>query len=88
MLADDLGYVILDVRTVDEFAAFHVPDSFNIPIDELPHRYQELGQTTHIICLSDTGGLSAAAAEFLTSIGASSIFTVEEGVSAWSNQEG
>lgn len=83
---EDSPFVLLDVRTPDEFASFRVPGSVNIPLDELPHRYQELEQTTHIICVSQTGGLSAAAAEFLTSIGASSIFTVEEGVAGWTGE--
>ncbi len=84
LLSDsDSNFKLLDVRTPEEFAQFHIEGAINIPLDELPHRYQELEQTTHIICLSKTGGLSEAAAEFLTSIGASQVFNVEDGLAAW-----
>ena len=79
----DHGFVLLDVRTGSEYDADHAPQAVHIPVDELPHRYQELGQTTHIICICQAGGRSAAAAEFLTSIGGSEIYNVEGGMSSW-----
>lgn len=79
----DSHYILLDVRTAAEFASFHVPGARNIALDELPHRYQELGQLTHILCVGQTGGLAAAAAEFLTSVGGSTIYSVDESVSNW-----
>ena len=33
---------LLDVRTPKEFAAGHIPDSVNIPVDELRSRLSEL----------------------------------------------
>jgi rhodanese-related sulfurtransferase/peroxiredoxin len=83
MSADDSSYVLLDVRTTSEYDADHAPQAMHIPVDELPHRYQEVGQTTHIICICQAGGRSAAAAEFLTSIGGSEIYNVEGGMSSW-----
>lgn len=84
MLApEDNTYVLLDVRTTSEYDADHAPQAVHIPVDELPHRYQEVGQTTHIICICQAGGRSAAAAEFLTSIGGSEIYNVEGGMSSW-----
>lgn len=80
----DSLYVLLDVRTPSEFEADHAKGAVLIPLDELPHRYQELGQTTHIICIGQVGNRSAAAAEFLTSIGCSEIYNVEDGMTAWS----
>ncbi|HND32076.1 MAG TPA: rhodanese-like domain-containing protein, partial [Myxococcota bacterium] len=62
----------------------HAPQvRHHIPVDELPHRYAELGQTTHIIFVCQGGGRSAAAAEFMTSIGASHIYNVAGGMSQW-----
>ena len=84
MLApEDNSFVLLDVRTTSEYDADHAPQAVHIPVDELPHRYQEVGQTTHIICICQAGGRSAAAAEFLTSIGGSEIYNVEGGMSSW-----
>jgi rhodanese-related sulfurtransferase/peroxiredoxin len=82
----DGGYLLIDVRTTSEFEADHSPQATHIPIDELPHRYRELGQTTRILCICQAGGRSAAAAEFLTSIGCSEIFDIQGGMSAWSGE--
>jgi len=82
----DGGYVLVDVRTQSEYEADHSPHAIHIPIDELPHRYRELDQTTRVICVCQAGGRSAAAAEFLTSIGGTEIFDVNGGMSAWSGE--
>ena len=82
----DGGYVLIDVRTWSEYEADHSPDAVHIPIDELPQRYRELKQTTRLICVCQAGGRSAAAAEFLTSIGGSEIYNVAGGMSAWSGR--
>ncbi len=84
MIADDETFLLLDVRTKAEFDADHAPDAVHIPVDELPHRYQEIGQTTHIVCVCQAGGRSALASEFLTSIGCSEVYNVEGGMSSWS----
>jgi len=82
----DGGYLLIDVRTTSEYEADHSPNAIHIPIDELPHRYRELDQTTRIICVCQAGGRSAAAAEFLTSIGGTEIYNVEGGMSAWAGK--
>lgn len=87
LLDEDNGsYLLIDVRTLSEYDADHSPNAIHIPIDELPHRYRELNQTHRIICVCQAGGRSAAAAEFLTSIGGTEIFNVEGGMSAWSGR--
>ncbi|MFZ5475364.1 MAG: rhodanese-like domain-containing protein [Myxococcota bacterium] len=79
----DSPYVLVDVRTKGEFERERSPRARHIPVDELPHRYAELGQTTHLIFVCQGGGRSAAAAEFMSSIGASQIFNVLGGMSEW-----
>jgi rhodanese-related sulfurtransferase/peroxiredoxin len=80
----DTPYLLVDVRTKGEFEGDRSPLARHIPVDELPHRYGELGQTNHIIFVCQGGGRSAAAAEFMTSIGASQIYNVVGGMSQWS----
>jgi len=80
------GYLLIDVRTQSEYEADHSPHAVHIPIDELPHRHTELKQTKRIICVCQAGGRSAAAAEFLTSIGGREIYNVQGGMSAWSGE--
>jgi len=81
--ADDSPYILVDVRTRSEYEADHSPRAKHIPVDEVPHRYQELGQTDHIIFVCQSGGRSSAAGEFITSIGGYEIYSVEGGMSSW-----
>jgi NADPH-dependent 2,4-dienoyl-CoA reductase/sulfur reductase-like enzyme/rhodanese-related sulfurtransferase len=52
---DDQSAMILDVRTPEEFAAGGVPQSVNIPIDELRTRLYELPQDQTIIAYCQVG---------------------------------
>lgn len=79
----DSLYLLVDVRTKPEWDKEHAPMAVHIPIDELPHRYPELKQTDHLIFVCQGGGRSAAAAEFMTSIGAFEIYNVLGGMSQW-----
>lgn len=83
MLKDDDSFILVDVRTKSEFDADFVPGARHLPVDELPHRYQELGQTTHLLFICQSGGRSAQAAEFMASIGASEVYNLEEGMASW-----
>ena len=77
------GFLLVDVRTKPEFDADRSPAAVNIPVDEIPHRYHELGQTNNLIFVCQMGGRSAAAAEFMTSIGSYGIYNVIGGMSSW-----
>jgi rhodanese-related sulfurtransferase/peroxiredoxin len=83
LASPEQGFVLVDVRSEGEFASWHVPSSVNIPLDEMPHRYPEIGQTTHIVCVDQSGGLAQAGAEFLTSVGRSQVYYVRDGLDAW-----
>jgi rhodanese-related sulfurtransferase/peroxiredoxin len=81
---DPKGWLLLDVRTLSEYEADHAPMAVHLPVDELPARYAELGRTDRIICVCQAGGRSAAAAEFLASVGGKEVCDVIGGMSAWS----
>lgn len=83
----DSPYILVDVRTKREFEGSRSPLARLIPVDELPHRYAELGQTTHVIFVCQGGGRSASAAEFLTSIGATYVCNVLGGMSEWGGEK-
>ena len=78
------GGILVDVRTFSEYEPDHVPKSMHIPVDELPQRYNEIGQDTRIIFICQAGGRAYSAAEFMTSIGATDVFVVNGGMSSWS----
>lgn len=83
---DRSPYLLVDVRTRSEYDADHSPYAKHIPVDEIPHRYQELGQVNQLIFVCQAGGRSQAAAEFLSSIGGTEIYNVVGGMSAWEGE--
>lgn len=82
----DSPYLLVDVRTFSEYEPDHSPLAKHLPVDELPHRYQELGQTSHLIFVCQAGGRSQAAAEFMASIGGSEIYSVVGGMANWKGE--
>lgn len=80
----DSPYLLVDVRTKGEWETERSPIARLIPVDELPHRYGELKQDNHLIFVCQGGGRSAAAAEFMTSIGGHEIYNVSGGMNQWS----
>jgi len=79
----DSLYRLIDVRTRSEYDADHSAHATRIAVDEIPHRYQEIGQNDYLIFVCQAGGRSAAAAEFMVSIGAKEIYNVVGGMSSW-----
>ena len=57
----ELGAVLVDVRTADEFADGHIPDAINIPVDDLRGRCNQLPKTDVIVyCKVGQRGHTAA----------------------------
>ena len=75
MMAEETGYIILDVRRPDEFAAGHIPNAINVPnesigtaeIPELPDK----SQLILVYCRS--GRRSKEASEKLVKLGYTNI---------------
>lgn len=83
LTAVDSPYKLVDVRTKSEYDADHSIHAIHIPVDELPHRWRDLGQQNQLIFVCQGGDRSAAASEFMSSIGAHDIFNVLDGMSSW-----
>ena len=71
MMAEETGYIILDVRRADEFAAGHIPGAINVAnesigTDELPE-LPDKNQLIMVYCRS--GRRSKEAAEKLVKLG-------------------
>lgn len=79
-------YLLVDVRSKAEFEADRAPSAIHIPVDEITHRYHDLGQEESLIFICQSGGRSATAAEFMVSIGKSEIYNVVGGMSAWTGE--
>ena len=75
MMAQETGYIILDVRRADEFAAGHIPGAINVAnesigTDELPE-LPDKNQLIMVYCRS--GRRSKEAAEKLVKLGYTNI---------------
>ncbi len=80
---EDSLYVLVDVRTISEFESDRSTQALHLPVDEVTHRYHELGQTDHLIFICQNGGRSAQAAEFMASIGSIEVYNVIGGMTSW-----
>lgn len=66
----DNGAVVIDVRTVEEYADGHVPGSTNIVLNTIPERVEEIKALgTQFIAVCRSGGRSGQATEFLSEEG-------------------
>ena len=87
MMAQETGYIILDVRRPDEFAAGHIPNAINVPnesigtdeIPELPNK----DQLIMVYCRS--GRRSKEASEKLVKLGYTNIIEVG-GILDWKGE--
>ena len=62
------NYIIIDVRTKEEFDESHLKDALNIPIDEINEEI-ELNKSKTILVYCKSGNRSGMAAEALTDLG-------------------
>lgn len=69
IIKEKLG-TIVDVRSYDEFMGGHVAGSINIPLNEIPHRMQEIQELKAplVLCCA-SGNRSGQAQVFLTAHG-------------------
>ena len=69
------GWVLLDVRTPEEFRQGHPEPARNIPVQELPQRLAEVGPPgTRVVVYCQAGGRSARAADILRAHGYPELF--------------
>ena len=75
---------LLDVRPREEYAAGHLPDAINIPLDELEERFRELpaGQEVVAYCRGPYCALSIEAVQRLRDEGVKAL-RLERGYPAW-----
>ena len=81
-----INYRIIDVRTLPEYEADHIPNAIHVPLDDLHNRHQELDPLKELLFVCQTGTRATAAAEFLTSIGGQHIFVIQGGMSEWNGE--
>lgn len=71
---NELHIAVVDVRTPMEYSSGHVVGSINIPLNELPHRMDELkGIEKPIVLCCASGMRSMQATQFLSQSGFSNV---------------
>lgn len=78
------GEVILDVRRPEEYKEAHIPNSLNVPVDELSGRTQDLKSYKKIFIHCKRGGRAKTAFELLQNAGLDNLVCVHDaGMDLW-----
>ncbi len=79
-------FLLLDVRRTDEHEYANIEGTL-IPLDELPHRIDELDEhkDRKLVVYCRSGGRSAQAVRFLRSMGFDAL-NLRGGIAAWSRE--
>lgn len=77
------GAMLVDVRSLEEFAGRHIDGALSIPIQELAGRMDELGSKTgEIVLYCQSGSRSAMAKRLLESNGFTKVYDMG-GIAKW-----
>jgi rhodanese-related sulfurtransferase len=76
------GWMLLDVRTADEWTDGRIAGSVHIPMDELMQRLDEVDE--RVVCVCAVGARSARVAEFLNAQGREAV-NLDGGLHAWAS---
>lgn len=79
----DQGAFILDVRTPEEWADFHIPGSTLIPVDELESRVNEVPRDQQVVVVCRSGNRSAVGRDILKQASFDTVTSMAGGLNAW-----
>ncbi|MBT3319065.1 MAG: rhodanese-like domain-containing protein [Clostridia bacterium] len=79
------NYVLLDVRSYDEFDEGHIEGATLIPVDELAERWSEIEEYDKILVYCRSGNRSVTASEILLDEGFGEVYNLLGGIGAWSD---
>ncbi|MDY4542819.1 MAG: rhodanese-like domain-containing protein [Candidatus Ventricola sp.] len=87
LMESETGYIVLDVRTPEEYAGRHIPGAINVPNETIgstaPEQLPDREQLILIYCRS--GNRSKQAADKLVALGYTNIVEFG-GISSWSGE--
>jgi rhodanese-related sulfurtransferase len=82
-MINDQNALIVDVRPNAEFAAGHLPNAKNIPVDDIAKRLGELPAGKPVIVVCGSGNRAGKAAAALRAAGRQDVFCLDGGVAGW-----
>ena len=74
------GWMLLDVRTDEEWATGHIPGAVHIPMQELRERLDEVAD--RVVCVCAVGARSARVTQWLVGQGREAV-NLDGGIWAW-----
>ncbi len=78
-------YILLDVRTPEEFGRGKLAGSINVPVDEVNGKIKSIiadtSEKIYVYCLS--GARSSVAVETMMKLGYTNVFNMSHGLLAW-----
>jgi len=74
------GWMLVDVRTEDEWRTGRIAGSVHIPMDQLVARLDEIGD--QVVCVCAVGARSARVAQYLNAQGREAV-NLDGGIHAW-----
>jgi hydroxyacylglutathione hydrolase len=77
---------VLDVRRRGEFEEIHIPGAQNIPLDELPQRFDEIDREQPLAVICAGGYRSSIASSLLARAGFANVQNVQGGTEEWERQ--
>lgn len=86
LASDGAGLAVVDIRSKRAFDRGHIPESVNIPFEQLPNRVEELAGADHVVTVCPHGKASVQAARLVGSYEGVADATVESmagGLEAW-----
>ena len=82
-MRDDPGFVIIDLRTADEFAGGHIPGAINIDAATFPEHLETLNPDGTYVIYCRRGTRSAGVHKLMNEAGFREVYEIEGGISAW-----
>lgn len=78
-------YVLIDVRTDEEYWEGHIPGTIHIPVDQINHHLDELQpmKEKKLLLICRSGKRSERAAEVLAEHGFSHLYNLKGGMLQW-----
>lgn len=82
------GALLVDVRNAEEVAkvSFDVPNSINIPLNELESRINEIPKDKEIIMVCLSGEQSLKTTYFLMNAGYENVYNMKNGIIKWASK--
>lgn len=76
-------HVLVDVRQLHEWAAGRIPGAIHIPLNDLPHRLDEIPDDKPVVVVCAAGVRSVTGSKFLLQSGYMEVYNLSDGTQGW-----